>query len=99
MSDLPEFDKHVPFHKANSFAIQIFGDKFVNLHAHDDGHYRVVFKKSFFTLTQDNTEPTKSQWNTLKKRMKRINKRVFIFKEHGETSEDHYYMDFGFFAY
>lgn len=99
MSDLPEFDEGVPFHKVNSYAMQIFGDKLVNLQSYDDGHYRAVFEKSLFTLTEGNTEPTKSQWNTLKKRMKRINRNVFIFKAHGETAENHYYLDFGFFAY
>lgn len=99
MSDLPEFDDKIPFHKVNSFAMQIFGDKLVKLRTYEDGHFRVIFQKSLFVLTEGNTEPTKSQWSTLKKRMKRVKRNVFIFKNHGETAEDHYYLDFGFFHY
>lgn len=81
--------------------------------AYPDGHYRVIFRRSYFILPAGQTEPSKSQWNTLKKKMKRHHPRVFIFKEHGGTccgaadnaddaaapDANCYYLDFGFFAH
>jgi hypothetical protein len=63
-----------------------------------DGHYRVLFNPAYFVLNQDQAEPTKSQWNSLKKKMKRRESTVFVFKEYGEvgTKEKQYYLDFGF---
>ncbi len=80
--------------------------------AYPDGHYRVIFRRSYFILPPGQPEPSKSQWNTLKKKMKRRHPRVFIFKEHGEIAcgpADHAtsdaapdsiccYLDFGFLA-
>lgn len=72
----------------------------VDLIAYEDGHYRAIFKPDYFVLTGD--APTKSQWNTLKKHLKRIDDQVFIFKEHGDVpcgdGERCYYLDFGFFS-
>lgn len=71
--------------------------------AFDDGHFRAVFDPAYFRLAAGQA-PSKSQWNTLKKRFKRLDPTVFLFKEHGETRCDPdqpdmncYYLDFGFF--
>lgn len=73
-----------------------------DLIAYDDGHFRALFDPGYFVLPEGQTEPSKSQWNTLKKRMKRINPQVFIFKETGFAACDDptpcAYVDFGFFA-
>ncbi|MCB9450310.1 MAG: hypothetical protein H6672_02660 [Anaerolineaceae bacterium] len=71
------------------------------LESYPDGHYRVIFDPTYFALPPDQTEPTKSQWNSLKKKLKRHDPKVFIFKEHGEIErEGHsFYLDFGFFAH
>ncbi len=71
------------------------------LHAYEDGHYRVIFSPAYFTLTTDQTEPSKSQWNGLKKKLKRHEPRIFIFKDHGMVpygAERCGFLDFGFFA-
>lgn len=69
--------------------------------AYEDGHYRALFHPSYFVLIPEQDQPSKSQWNSLKKKMKRYDSRVFIFKEHGETQHEGttvYYIDFGFLA-
>lgn len=70
---------------------------------HGDGHYRVLFDPAYFVLPAGQTEPSKSQWNNLKKRMKRHEPLVFVFKEHGEAigagGKRCFYLDFGFFAH
>ncbi|GAB4524627.1 MAG: hypothetical protein OHK0046_39600 [Anaerolineae bacterium] len=109
MSDeLPEFRK-LPHDKVHSFASRVFKggtgkSSLVSLQVFEDRHYRAVFRSDYFTTQEGSTEPTKSQWNTLKKHMKRINRDVFIFKGHGEVESPYpdvryYYIDFGFFAY
>ena len=51
----------------------------------------------------DATEPSKSQWSTLKKQLKRRDHQIFVFKEYGtvpcnaETDATCLYLDFGFF--
>lgn len=98
MKDLPTFRKsHYDY--AENYAQQVFGDAFQMLSAQTGDYFRVLFLPSYFVLQDDRTEPSKSQWNTLKKRMRRINPQVFVFKAHGETQVDEqtlYYMDFGF---
>jgi hypothetical protein len=103
--DLPEFEKR-PHYQVLPYAKSIFASNFIRLQEFDDGHYRIVFKSSYFVLQDEQTEPSKSQWSTLKKKMKRHNKGVFIFKETGlvdceleKADYDCYYVDFGFFAY
>lgn len=69
--------------------------------AHKDGHFRVVFDKSYFALAEGAAEPTKSQWSTFKKHLKRMDAKLFVFKEHGTVScgeDECYYVDIGFFA-
>jgi len=69
--------------------------------AHADGHYRVSFDPAYFVLQQGQSEPSKSQWSSLKKKFKRHDPSVFVFKEHGTLTKDgtrYSYLDFGFFA-
>jgi hypothetical protein len=103
MSDLPRFQKR------SQQAVQDYIGRVLNhgdrpedttlqeLIAYEDGHFRAIFRREYFALQEGHTEPTKSQWNTLKKRMKRMDRRVFVFKEHGISGDD-LYVDFGFFA-
>jgi hypothetical protein len=104
-NDIPEFDVKEAKRRALPFINTIFTDKLSKLEIADDGRCRAIFKKSFFALQEGEAEPTKSQWSTLKKRLKRHNRGVFIFKEVGETactegSEDTcFYIDFGFYRY
>lgn len=72
-----------------------------NLIEYEDGHYRALFRPDYFVLAEGQTTPTKSQWNSLKKKMRRQNPALFVFKEHGEVEdagERYCYVDFGFFA-
>ena len=69
----------------------------------DDCHYRVVFAANYFQLQEDQDQPSKSQWNTLKKKLKRRNRSIFVFRKHGEiacgkrqSGEQCLYLDFGF---
>lgn len=68
----------------------------------EDGHFRAVFKPSYFMIAEGQEQPSKSQWNTLKKKFKRHDKRIFVFKEHGifrqKDSSLSCFIDFGFFA-
>ncbi len=72
--------------------------------AYDDNHFRAVFAITYFELAEGNREPSKSQWSTLKKKLKRRDRRVFVFKRHGQTKcgkragqrETCLYLDFGF---
>lgn len=102
---LPQFARY-DRDKVLKFAQQIFvrtstsDDSFlVDLIEFQDGHYRAIFKAEYFVLAAHETEPTKSQWNTLKKKLKRHDPRIFIFKEHGYKDEQHCYLDFGFFQH
>jgi vancomycin permeability regulator SanA len=98
MTGLPTFRK-VTLNKAARFAQQVFGDKLATVIAKENDSYRAVFAVNYFTLQPDADAPSKSQWNTLKKRMKRVNKGVFVFKAHGDTTHEgtpRYYVDFGF---
>lgn len=66
-----------------------------------DGHFRAIFNPSYFVLPAGQPEPSKSQWNSLKKKVKRHDSRAFVFKEHGTVpcnGAKCYYLDFGFFA-
>lgn len=69
----------------------------VRIESFDEGYFRAVFDKHYFILPEGITTPSKSQWNTLKKRAKRMDSQVFVLKEHGETEDGLYYLDFGFF--
>ena len=72
-----------------------------DLIAYPDGHYRVLFNPQFFVIAEGQDQPSKSQWNSLKKKMKRHDDQVFVFKDYGEiqdNGERYYYLDFGFLA-
>ena len=76
---------------------------FHQLVEYDDGHYAAVFNLDYFA---DTDIPTKSQWNSLKKKLKRHDKRVFVFKEqrvipceNGDAPSRCGEIEFGFFAH
>lgn len=103
MSTLPQFarrDRDDVFALINQLLVNPYQDPprphLKELIAYEDGHFRAVFDVGYFILPEGQTEPSKSQWNTLKKRMKRHEPTLFIFKEHGVTGK-HLYIDFGFF--
>lgn len=103
MSDLPNFQQRKGF-QVMPLVQGVFGNHFVRLETFKDGHYRVIFKPEYFTMQGDATEPSKSQWSSLKKRIKRRDHLVFIFKEYGnapcqpdsDNQAECYYVDFGF---
>ena len=108
--ELPEFrkTKHEYAMKfINSVLMGPGGASMVRLEAFEDYHFRAIFKLSYFQLGQEADMPSKSQWNTLKKKMKRRNHSVFVFREYGvitcEESKPEsakngscLYIDFGF---
>lgn len=103
--ELPEFQKR-EFYKVLPYVKSIFADAFVTLINYEDKHFRVIFKKEFFIIQEGETEVSKSQWTTLKKKFKRRDRMVFLYKETGQiacdessTTQDCYYLDFGFFIY
>jgi hypothetical protein len=103
VSDLPEFEKR-PLARVMPLIHDVFGASLVSLEAFEDGHFRVVFRRHVFTLPEETSEPSRSQWTTLKKRLKRRDRRIFIFRDYGKVSHEQpsealYYIDFGFFRY
>lgn len=107
MKELPEF-KTQRREFVTEFLRQVFShpnqeqSHFVRLVEHSDGHYSVIFSLGYFAET--NNEPTKSQWNSLKKKLKRHDKRIFVFKDHSVIDCDAPWircgsLDFGFFAH
>lgn len=66
----------------------------VRLIAYSDGHFRAIFDASYF----GDESPSKSQWNTLKKKLKRHNRQVFVYREYGYVGKGLCYLDFGFMA-
>lgn len=101
MDELPDFRK-VAFtvaHQTASRALspQGTGTTLQKLLVFEDHHFRALFTPSYFVLNEGESEPTKSQWNTLKKRFKRLDHNIFIFKEHGQQ-DGLFYIDFGYYA-
>jgi hypothetical protein len=104
-SALPQFRPY-PYDAMQVFARDLFTTPDGTVHlrlvvAHEDAHFRLIFDLAYFTLADGQSEPSKSQWNTLKKHIKRHNAQLFIFKEHGELEHDGArcgYLDCGFFA-
>ncbi|MCY3778881.1 MAG: hypothetical protein OXG78_01105 [Chloroflexi bacterium] len=82
------------------------GCALLKLHEYEDGHYRAVFAASHFDLPAGRMLPSKSQWNTLKKRLKRRDHSLFIFRDYGAIDCDKagismrnqtcLFIDFGF---
>lgn len=106
MSDLPAFQQP-PFTFVQDYATRVLthpGSEETYLRdvlPHTAGYYRAVFDPAYFVLAAGRTAPSKSQWNTLKKKMKRHHRGVFVFKAHGSADhagEQCYFVDFGFFA-
>lgn len=114
MSELPEFRRR-RYDLVHSFASRAFynprqseSSRLVQVITYDDNHFRAIFRKDYFVLAEGQTEPSRSQWNTLKKHMKRLDNDVFVFKQVGEVpcggnvrepGATCYYVDFGFFKY
>ncbi|MFZ4814718.1 MAG: hypothetical protein ACOYL5_09290 [Phototrophicaceae bacterium] len=97
--DLPELSRR-PMVYVQNYARTVFGVAFHGLTEIKANAYRAFVLPSYFTLQPGNTEPSKSQWSTMKKRMKRINGGIFVFKQVGETLHNGarcYYVDFGYF--
>ena len=101
MSELPNFDRSRDLEKVRGFIRHAFTrgnySFFQDLQAYNDGHYRVLFDPSYFVIGEGQTEPSRSQWNTLKKHLKRMDRQLFVFKGHGFAGSDSAYIDFGFF--
>jgi hypothetical protein len=72
---------------------------FRRLVEYEDGHYGAEFSLSYFASAE---VPTKSQWNSLKKKLKRHDKKAFVFKEHRIIPCDDAtgcgFLEFGFFV-
>ena len=110
--DLPQFRK-VKRSYAASFIHQALsgprGAALLQLIEFDDHHFRAVFDLSYFQLAEGKRMPSKSQWNSLKKRLKRRDRSIFIFREYGVIDcEAHgkrlaaktcLYLDFGFLLF
>jgi hypothetical protein len=107
MKDLPRFRSRDP-QAAQAFIAHILTNKadarsaLVRLSERQDHSFRAIFAARFFVLNPGETEPSKSQWNNLKKKIKRAAPDVFVFKEHGTTDcapgqPGCYYIDFAYF--
>ena len=78
------------------------GPALLELIEYDDKHFRAVFASSYFQPAAGHGGPSKSQWNTLKKKLKRRDRSIFVFRAHGEldgpaaASAGKYFLDFGF---
>ena len=82
------------------------GSALLRLQDYADGHFRAIFSIRYFQLPEGQEAPSKSQWNTLKKRLKRRDRRIFVFRAYGEIDcrqvkrrrkgETCLYLDFGF---
>lgn len=101
MKPLPTFVQHHHDYVATFITgVLMHPDKddsyFIDLVEYDDHHFRVIFSTDYFHRDEGHQgEPTKSQWNTLKKKLKRHNRSVFVLKEHGLLGEKAY-LEFGF---
>jgi len=107
--ELPKFQK-VRRHFAADFINDALsgprGACLIKLIEYDDHHFRALFRRSYFELIDGADMPSKSQWNTLKKKLKRRNRRVFVFRDYGSLACSEYasvgsdqvclYLDFGF---
>ena len=82
------------------------GSALLQLLEYDDHHFRAVFDSSYFQLAAGSAMPSKSQWNSLKKRLKRRDRSIFIFRQYGTidcldkgktpSANACLYIDFGF---
>lgn len=60
------------------------GSALLRLQGYDDGHFRAIFSIRYFQLADGRASPSKSQWTTLKKRLKRRDRTIFVFRKYGE---------------
>ncbi len=111
-----KLSNHLPaFQKVHRrFAVRFINDALsgprgaclINLIEYEDHHFRAVFRRSYFEMNAGADMPSKSQWNTLKKKLKRRNHSVFVFRKYGAINcgknaaakgeQDCLYLDFGF---
>ena len=107
-NDLPEFRK-TKYSYAMTYINGVLsgtgGASLIRLEEFDDHHFRVIFDLNYFQLADGAEMPSKSQWNTLKKKMKRRNRSIFVFREYGaincpenvkNSEQVCLYIDFGF---
>lgn len=107
--ELPEFQKVRRHFVADFINDALSGPRgacLIKLIEYDDHHFRAVFRRNYFELIGSADMPSKSQWNTLKKKLKRRNRRVFVFRDYGSVECSQYasvgpdqvclYLDFGF---
>lgn len=108
-TDLPVFRKVKHSYAAgiaNTVLSSPRGAALLRLIEFEDHHYRAVFAQSYFELQDGKTAPSKSQWSTLKKKFKRRNRSIFVFRAHGalpckqvmraEKGRKCLFLDFGF---
>lgn len=103
-AELPRFQKRQP-EQIEAFLKDVLSrddkDYLLDSTVFQDGHYRALFDPAYFHLAEGHSRPSKSQWSTLKKKFKRHDPRIFVFKEYGYLShqgQEACYLDFGFFA-
>lgn len=108
MKDLPRF-RHRDYDTTRTFAAQMLTNHvdaistLMRLTEREDHSFEAVFSARYFVLEDGVTEPTKSQWNSLKKRFKRSESSIFIFKDHGacacpDGEPGCFYLQFGYYA-
>lgn len=103
MKALPQFERQ-DFVGVEDLVSKIFTNHasdethFVTLVEGENNAYRVLFDSGYFVLPEGQEHPSKSQWNTLKKKFKRHNPRIFVFKDYGYTLDGLCFLDFGFFG-
>lgn len=107
MKDLPEF-QHRSQAVVAAFLEQALTHPnlpeksyFRQLIPYEDGHFRVIFSLDYLGNVEN---PSKSQWNSLKKKLKRHDKRIFVLKEHGlmpcDSGEERCgFVEFGYFMH
>ncbi|GAB1420139.1 hypothetical protein MASR2M15_02210 [Anaerolineales bacterium] len=111
---LPEFQRK-PTHLVMVYINKIFtregrsGSQVIELKVYPDNHFRAIFRSSYFELSEPMDLPSKSQWSTLKKKLKRHDRSVFVFRETGELNCSGFkqqdgefrclFIDFGFYKY
>ena len=87
-SDLPVFRKVKHSYSAEPRQLAVLssprGAALLRLIEFEDNHFRAIFDQSYFQLQDGKTAPSKSQWSTLKKKFKRRNRSIFVFRAHGE---------------
>ena len=110
-SDLPQFRKVKRRYAASIIHSALSGPSgaaLLQLIEYEDRHFRAIFDRSYFQKAAGNTTPSKSQWNSLKKRLKRRDRSIFVFRQYGRVdcgahgkrlpASDCFYIDIGFLS-